>query len=96
MKRTILALARALPMPALAQQTAEDQAAYALILPMIQEMLPGYQGQVIASCTVAHATPEEKVTLASAPGPSVEVGQVINGIVARPAVTDCVKATLQQ
>lgn len=97
MKTTILTLALAMAAaPALAQtlQTEEEQRAYALILPMFQEMFPGYQGQVLATCTVLYAEPAEKAAMASAPAPSVEVGQIINGIVARAETIGCVKTTL--
>ena len=96
MKRTLLALALALPVPALAQQTPEQQTAYAVMLPMFQEMLPGYQGQVLASCALATATPEETAQIAAAGAPSEAVAPVINAIVARPEILDCVKATMQQ
>lgn len=91
----ILAMAVAAA-PALAQslQTEEDQRAYALILPMFQEMFPGYQGQVLATCTVAHAEPEEKAAMANAPAPSTEVGAVINQVLNRPDTIGCVQTTL--
>lgn len=91
----ILALSLAAA-PAVAQslQTEEDQRAYALILPMFQEMYPGYAGQVLATCTVVHAAPEEKAAMASAPAPSAEVGQVINVVLARPETIGCVQSTL--
>lgn len=97
MKTTILILALGLAAaPALAQsiQTEEEQRAYALVLPMFQEMYPGYAGQVLATCTVIHAAPEEKAALAAASAPSAEVGQVINGVLARPETIGCVQATL--
>ena len=61
---------------------------------MFQEMVPGYQGQVLATCTVVHAQPAEKAAMASAPGPSTAVGQVVNVVLARPATIGCVQATL--
>lgn len=101
MKTTFLNLALILALglaaaPALAQsiQSEEEQRAYALILPMFQEMFPGYQGQVLATCTVVHAEAAEKAAMAAAPAPSTEIGQVVNGIIARPAAIACVKATL--
>lgn len=97
MKTIVLTLALGLAaMPALAQQPPEDQRAYALVLPMLQEMVPGYQGQVLATCTVAYARPEEKAAMASAPGPSNEIGAIITQVLARPETIGCVQATLAQ
>ena len=97
MKTPFLILALALSAaPALAQSltTPEDQRAYALVLPMFQEMFPGYPGQVLATCTVMHAQPAEKSAIAAAAAPSTEIGQVVNAIIARPEAINCVKATL--
>ena len=101
-KRTVLTLALTLAaLPAVAQtfQTEEESRAYALILPMLREMtdqMPGpseYMSQILATCVVTHAEPAERAALAAAPGPSVEVGQVINGVLPRQGVLDCVKAS---
>ena len=97
LKTPFLILALALSAaPAFAQTitTEEDQRAYALVLPMFQEMFPGYPGQVLATCTVVHAQPAEKAALAAAPAPSAEIGQVVNGIIARPEAIGCVQRTL--
>lgn len=95
MKHAILMLALALPAaPALAQATEEDQRAYALILPMFQEMFPGYHGQVLATCVVNHAAPEEKAAMAAAPAPSTEIGQLVNVVLGREDTIACVKTTL--
>lgn len=97
MKTMFLTLALGLTAaPALAQSitTEEDLRAYALVLPMFQEMFPGYQGQVLATCTVVHAEPAEKAAMAAAPAPSAAVGQIINAIVARQPTIGCVQATL--
>lgn len=97
MKTMFLILALGLSAaPALAQplQTEEEQRAYALVLPMFQEMFPGYPGQVLAVCTVVHAEPAEKAALAAAPAPSAEIGRIVNAIVARDATIGCVKDTL--
>ena len=99
MKKMLLILALGLSAaPALAQEsslaTEEDQRAYALVLPMFQEMFPGYQGQVLATCTVVYAEPAEKAALANAPAPSVEVGALVNQILNRASTIGCVQATL--
>ena len=82
--------------PALAQQSAEDAQANANILPIIQEMIPGYHGQVVTACVVAQAQPQEKAQLAAATGPSPELAQVVNAVLARPETVGCVQATLGQ
>ena len=97
MKTPFLILALAFSAaPALAQSltTAEDQRAYALVLPMFQEMFPGYPGQVLATCTVMYAQPAEKAAMANAPAPSLEVGAVINQVLNRPTTIGCVQETL--
>lgn len=97
MKTSILILALGLlAAPVLAQTSGEDAHANAIVLPMIQEMIPGYHGQVVTACIVASARPEEKATLAAAPGPSQEVAQVVNAVLSRPETVSCVQATLGQ
>ena len=97
MKKIILTLALGmLAAPVLAQTTEEDTRANAVILPMLQELAPGYHGQVLAACVVANAQPEEKATLASASGPSSEVGAIITNVLARQETIGCVEATLAQ
>ena len=86
-----LALAAA---PALAQQTEEEARASATILPMLQEVAPGRDGAVLAACVVAEANPAETAAMATAPGPSAELGTLVSTILARPATLGCVQATL--
>lgn len=88
MKKLALALAL-LPAAAFAQ-SAEDQAA-ALVLPMIQEIQPGQAGVILTGCIIAAASADEVGALAAAPGPSVEVGSLINAILARPATMQCLQ-----
>lgn len=76
--------------PALAQ----SERAYALILPMIQEVAPGRAGEVLASCALATAEPAEAAALEAAPGPSEEVGAVITAILGREAAIACFQANL--
>ena len=60
MKTTVLALALGLlAAPVLAQTSPEDAQASAVVLPMIQEQIPGYHGQVVTACIVAQAQPAE-------------------------------------
>ena len=97
MKSIALTLALGLAAaPALAQtfETEEESRAYQLILPMLQEMVPGYQGQVLSACTVAHAQPEERAAMANAPAPSTEIGSIITAVLARPETIGCVQTTL--
>ena len=96
MKTAILTLTLGLLAAPVLAQTAEDTQASAVVLPMIQEMIPGYQGQVVAGCIVASAQPEEKAQLAAAPGPSADLAPIVNAVLARPATIDCIKATLAQ
>jgi hypothetical protein len=97
LKIVTLSLALALlALPALAQQTAEDTQANAVVLPMIQEQIPGYHGQVVTACIVAQASPEEKAQLAAAPGPSAELAPIVNAVLARTETVGCIQATLGQ
>ncbi len=97
MKITILTLALGLvAWPALAQQSAEDAQANAVVLPMIQEMIPGYHGQVVTACIVAQAKPEERAQLAAAPGPSADLAPIVNAVLARPETVGCIQTTLGQ
>lgn len=102
MKRTVLTLALGLAaVPALAQtfQTEEESRAYALILPIMREMtdqMPGpseYLSQILAACVVANADASERAALAAAAAPSAEVGQILNGVLPRQGVLDCVRAS---
>lgn len=88
MKRLALALAL-LPAPALAQ-SAQAQAS-ALVLPMIQEIQPGDAGVILTGCIIAAASTDEITALAAAPGPSAEIGTLINGILTRPATMQCLQ-----
>ena len=97
MKTTILTLTLGLlAVPALAQTGDEDARANAVVLPMIQEQVAGYHAQVVTSCIVATAQPEEKAQLAAAPGPSPELAPVVNAVLARPETIQCIQATLSQ
>ena len=97
MKTTILTLALGLlASPVLAQTSPEDAQASAVVLPMIQELIPGYHGQVVTACIVAQAQPAEKATLASASGPSAELAPIVNAVLARPETISCIQATLGQ
>ncbi len=80
--------------PALAQQSEEQARATAVILPIVQEVVPGYTGQVVAACIIANAAPEEKATIAAAPGPSNEIGALMTSIMGRQPTIDCVESTL--
>jgi hypothetical protein len=80
--------------PALAQQTEEEARATAAILPIVQEVVPGYAGQVVAACILANAAPEETARMAAAPGPSPDLGALITEIMARQPTIDCVESTL--
>ncbi|TNC70366.1 hypothetical protein [Rubellimicrobium roseum] len=95
MKPILLLTLGLLASPALAQ-TAEDAQANAVVLPMIQEMVPGRDGQIVAACIVATARPEEKAQLAAAPGPSADLAPVVNAVLARPELAACVSATKGQ
>ena len=97
MKIIILSLALGLAaLPALAQQSAEDAQANSVVLPMIQEQIPGYHGQVVTACIVAQAQPAEKATLASASAPSAELTPIVNAVLARQETIGCIQATLGQ
>ena len=97
MKTAILTLTLGLlAAPVLAQGTDAEAHANAVVLPMIQEMIPGYQGQVVTGCIVALAQPEEKAQLAAATGPSADLAPVVNAVLARPETIDCIKANLAQ
>lgn len=97
MKRSILALTLGLlAAPVLAQTSDEDTRATAVVLPMIQEQVAGYHAQVVTSCIVATAAPEEKAQLASAGGPSAELAPIVNAVIARPETIQCIQATLGQ
>lgn len=93
MRHLLLALVL-IPGAALAQS--ETETATALVLPMIQEIQPGPAGEVLTGCIIATATPEEIATFAAAPGPSAEIGAVINGILQRPETMQCLQAAAQQ
>ncbi len=96
MKTTILALALGLLAAPVLAQTPEDAQASAVVLPMIQELIPGYHGQVVTACIVAQAQPAEKATLASASSPSAELAPIVNAVLARPETIGCIQATLGQ
>ena len=94
MRRLATALFLLTPAAALAQDDA--QKATALVLPMIQEIQPGAAGEVLTGCIIGAATAEEIAAFAAAPGPSMEIGAVINGILARPATMQCLQAAAGQ
>ena len=76
-------------------QTADHDKALALVTPMLQELAPGAGGQVLAACVVGTATPAELATMVAAPGPSAEIGTVINAILSRPESIACIQAAAQ-
>ena len=92
MRRILLALTL---IPGAAMAQSDTDKAHALVLPMIQEIQPGPAGEVLTGCIVSAATPEEIATFAAAPGPSAEIGAVINGILQRPAALQCLQAAAQ-
>ncbi len=96
MKLALIVTLGLLATPVLAQTTDEDARANALITPMLQELAPGYHGQVLAACVVAHATSDEKTTMANAAGPSTEIGAIVTAVLNRPETVGCVEATLKQ
>lgn len=79
-----------LPAAALAQ-SAEEQAT-AIVLPMIQEIQPGEAGVILTGCIITAASEAEIASIAAAPGPSAEIGAVINDILTRPATMQCLQA----
>ncbi|MBW7921326.1 MAG: hypothetical protein H3C51_04415 [Rubellimicrobium sp.] len=89
MRRLVLALAL-IPAAAFAQSATER--ATATVLPMIQEIQPGDAGVILTGCIIGAASSDEIATLAAAPGPSAEIGGLINGILTRPAVMQCLQA----
>ena len=101
MKTTVLALALGLmTAPVLAQQSAEDARASAIVLPVIQENtrnMPGaseYIAQLLTACVVAVARPEEKAALASASGPTQALSdEIIMPILSRPDLARCIEAS---
>jgi hypothetical protein len=80
--------------PALAQTPAE--VADALILGMMEEVAPGPAARVLTDCVLAAATEDEVAAFAAAPGPSAELGALINTLLARPAAVDCMQAVSGQ
>jgi len=97
MKTSILALTLGLlAAPVLAQTSDEDSRANAVVLPMIQEQVAGYHAEVVTSCIVASAQPEEKAQLAAAAGPSPELAPIVNAVIARPETIQCIQAALSQ
>jgi uncharacterized membrane protein YeaQ/YmgE (transglycosylase-associated protein family) len=76
--------------------TPDQDKALALIGPMLQEVAPGAGGQVLATCVVGAATPEELAQLVAATGPSAEVGAIINAVIARPETIACLQAAAGQ
>lgn len=89
----IAVLVAAAVQPAWAQS--EMDRAQALVLPMIQEIQPGRAGEVLTGCLLAAATTEEIAALAAAPGPSAEIGALINTLLQRPATLQCLQAAAQ-
>lgn len=88
---TLAALAAA---PALAQElTAEQQAAQAILLPMMTELSP-QDGGVLAACVAAAAQPAEVAEIAAAGAPTPALGPLVSAILARPETVGCVQATL--
>lgn len=80
--------------PALAQDpTAEQQAAQAILLPMMTELSP-QDGDVLAACVVTAAQPEEVAQIAAAGAPTPALGPLVSAILARPEAIGCVQATL--
>ncbi len=95
MKTLPLALAAALlAAPAFAQMSEEQTRAYGVILPMLEELTP--DAPVLAACVVTLAAPGELGAMASAPGPSAEVGAVVSAVLARPEAVGCIQATMAQ
>jgi hypothetical protein len=93
MKHPAVALALAvLPLAAPAQGPADT--ARALILPMLQEIQPGRPGEILTDCVIGAATEAEIATFAAAPGPSLEIGAIINAILQRPATLQCLQAAV--
>lgn len=84
-------LAALLLLPAAAAAQTDTDRARALVLPMIQEIQPGRAGEILTDCIIRAATAEEIAGFAAAPGPSAEVGAVINGILTRPATLQCLQ-----
>jgi hypothetical protein len=84
-------LALAFAVMALTPAAAQDDsgAIKALILPMMSEVAPGPAAEIFTDCIIAEAQPAEIAALAAASGPSVEVGQLINTVLARPETLAC-------
>lgn len=84
-------LALTLSVIAAAPVTAQDEsgAIKALILPMMVEVAPGPAAEIFTDCIIAEAQPAEIATLAAATGPSVQIGQLINTVLARPETLAC-------
>jgi hypothetical protein len=95
MKRIALAAAlAALAAPALAQFSEEQTRAYGVILPMLQELTP--DAPVLSACVVTVAAPQEVAALAAAGRPTMEAGQVVSAVLARPETVGCIQATKAQ
>lgn len=92
MRRILIA---ALLCPTMVFAQSDTDRAQALLLPMIQEIQPGRAGEVLTGCIISSATPEEIAAFAAAPGPSAEIGAVVNGILARPQTMQCLQAAAQ-
>lgn len=95
MKRIALcALLAALAGPALAQFSEEQNRAYGVILPMLEELTP--DAPVLSACVVTVAAPEEIAALAASGGPSMEAGQLVSAVLARPETLSCIQNTMAQ
>lgn len=91
--RRLLLILPLLATPALAQDEAAK--AQAVLLPMTQELVPGRGGEILAACIYQAATPEERATIAAAPGPSEAIAQIVNGMAARPELAACIQSNTQ-
>ncbi|MBP1804970.1 hypothetical protein [Rubellimicrobium aerolatum] len=103
MKPSLILLLGLLAAPALAQTSAEDARAQAVVLPMIEDSTQGMPGasehvaRIIAACVVAIATPEQRAALAAASGPSPELAaQVVTPLLSRPELPGCIEASARQ
>jgi hypothetical protein len=70
-------------------------AAKALVLPMLAETAPGPASVVLTDCVIASATPDEVAAFAAAGAPSMEIGQMITAILARPDSISCISAATE-
>lgn len=71
----------------------EQQSGFDAIYPILAEVSP-QDGDVMASCVVAVAQPQEVAAMAAAGGPSAELGALVSQVLARPEAIGCIQATL--